>query len=92
MERSIIATCLRHRTSVPGFLKGISKEGRSRTSFYTAPYLKYATGIYEQRTASGGLSYRLELLIKSRVCQGPSATEKAKVPVRGGDAPAPVYR
>ena len=34
----------------------------------------------------------MELLTKSRVCQGPGVTEKAKVPVRGGDAPAPVYR
>ena len=56
------------------------------------PYPKYVTGIREQRPANGGLSYRLELLIRSRVCQGPGVTEKAKVPVRGGDAPAPVYR
>ena len=33
----------------------------------------------------------MELLTKSRVCQGPGVTEKAKVPVRGGDTPAPVY-
>lgn len=29
----------------------------------------------------------MELLTKSRVCQGPGVTEKAKVPVRGGDTP-----
>lgn len=72
--------------------KGISEEGSRRASFHTAPYPKYVTGIREQRPANGGLSYRLELLIRSRVCQGPGVTEKAKVPVRGGDAPAPVYR